>query len=186
MDRLGYDSDVISDIPAGAAVAFTYSDLVPTAQALHQLEARWPVVVLIDRGMGDPTGQASVLDVEKGAATVAHAPGWYDERHKAGIKYLTIYCNRSTMPAVNAAMGSRSFYRWIATLDGTMVVGDHPSAMVQFAPASAIGHFGTGHHADATIIRQDAWHPQPSVDSAKILAAIKQAETALSQARTLL
>lgn len=182
MQRIGYDSDVIDDIPADAEVALTYSDLVPTRAELIKLEQRWPVVVLIDRGTGDPTGLASVLDVERGAATVAQAPGWYDERVKAGIRWPTIYVNRANMAAVNAAMAGRMFYRWIATLDGTMRVAEHPAAMVQFAPASAAGQPGTGWHADATVIRQSGWHPAPGPNVAKLRSALEAARAELAQA----
>jgi len=112
------------------------------------------------------------LDVETGDATPAQAPAWYDARHAAGTRNLAIYCNRSTLPAVNAAMGSRTFYRWIATLDGTMRPGGTAYDAVQFAGASLAGI-----NADISIVWNDKWHPVP---------AAAWASEALTQAKSLL
>jgi len=160
-DRIGYDSDVIAAIPAGAAVAWVYADQVHDNAALIALQGRWPAVVLIDRGLGDPLGQASEIDIERGTFSPAAAPGWYDQQAAKGIRYLTVYSNRSTLAAVNAAMGSRPFYRHIATLDGTLLVPEYPEAIVQFLGASTAGIPGTGGHCDASIIRNHHWHPAP-------------------------
>lgn len=100
---------------------------------------------------GNPADGGDCLDVEQGDATPAQAPIWYDARHAAGVRNLAIYCNRSTLPAVNKAMGTRTFYRWIATLDGTLLVGKY--AAVQFAGASAAGI-----NVDVSAVWNEHWH----------------------------
>jgi len=156
-----FDSDVIADLPR-AALCATYSDLIPDAATLARLRAEFPHgLVLIDRH-GDPTGQATVLDVETSLHTPDQAPGWFDGKQREGI-VGTIYANRSTMPAVNAAMGARRFFRWIARLDGILFVeGFHPGqapAAVQFASAKMLGF-----HCDASVVWEAAWHPAPKSD----------------------
>lgn len=159
MIRLMFDSDNPDSIPVNG-IAATYSDLVPDMDALAARRAKFPLgLVLIDRGHGDPTGQASIIDVETGLHAVADAAPWYDRQLAAGIPYLTVYANRSTYPAINTAMGSRNFYRWITTLDGTMhIAGYTPGkrpALVQFATEQMLGF-----HCDASVIWADTWHPE--------------------------
>lgn len=162
--RVMLDSDVLNDLTDHSELLATYSDLIPNETALTALQQKYPdaTIILIERGLGDPTGKSSVIDIETGAATPADGPIWYDKQHKAGIKYLTVYVNRSNLAAVDAAMGSRVFYRWIATLDGTLAIPGfdplHAPAAVQILPASKIGV-----HADLSLVLQDKWHPRPKL-----------------------
>ncbi len=62
---------------------------------------------------------ADCLDIETGDATPADAPGWVARQHARGVTRPVLYANRSTMPAVQAAMNgagiARSSYRlWVA------------------------------------------------------------------------
>jgi hypothetical protein len=138
----------------------TYADQVD-AKVLAGLKASWPQVVLIDRGLGDPLGKASVIDVETGAHRPADAPGWYDRQHGRGIKYLTAYANRSSQPAVSAAMGKRQFYRWIATLDGTAHVTPYTPGKTP-AAVQCLGAAALGFHADLSLVFEDWWNPDPA------------------------
>jgi hypothetical protein len=161
MARIMFDSDVIADLPRNSLAA-TYSDLIPNKARLTKLRAEFPHgLVLIDRGLGNPTGQASVADVETGALTVADFPDWYDDKTGAGIQFVTAYVNRSTLPALDAVLGNRHPYRWVATLDGTMHIAGfrpgHNPAAVQFASEQMLGF-----HADGSVVWQDGWHPEPS------------------------
>ncbi len=170
MIRLIFDSDQIGQLPRDAMAA-TYSDLVPAMAELANYQAQFPHgLVLIDRGLGDPTGAATVLDVESGAHRAGDAPGWYDRKRKAGHVSLTVYASRSTMPEVDAALGdTRHAWHWYATLDGTMhITGRQPGAgpaVVQFATAAMLGF-----HADCSVVWNDGWHPSraPAIlDSAR-------------------
>jgi len=61
-----------------------------------------------------------VLDVERGDAEPAEAPGWVTMRRKAGAD-PTVYCNASTWPTVRAvftAAGVAEPHYWIARYDG--------------------------------------------------------------------
>jgi len=159
--RLMFDSDVVADLPRNSMCA-TYSDLIPDQAALDGLRAEFPLGLhLIDRKRGDPTGQATIIDIEDTMWTPPEAPGWYDRKAAAGLRYLTAYANRSTMPAVIAAMGSRNFFQWIARLDGTLFVAGYPAgkrpALVQFAKAAVLGF-----HCDGSVVWQDGWNPVPA------------------------
>ena len=139
---------------------------------------------------GDPSYGGDCLDVENGDATPDHAPGWYDARHAAGVRDLAIYCNRGNLAAVNAAMGTRPFYRWVATLDGTLAIDGHPPlvspAAVQFAGSSAVG----GLPLDVSLVFEPSWHPVPERGSAltvtpQVLADAKQLAALITQVRSL-
>jgi hypothetical protein len=173
MIRIMFDSDIIADLPRNAMAA-TYSDLIPDKATLTKLEAQFPFgLVLIDRH-GDPTGAAVILDVETGLHNVADIPGWLDKKKAEGI-IGTIYCDRSTLAAADAAAGQRHHFRHVATLDGTMhIAGFAPGktpAAVQFATAAMLGF-----HCDASVVWEDQWHPSPAwPDSAPLLAQLEAA-----------
>lgn len=150
------DTDVLNDLTPHAELLATYADLVTDLPALQK---QFPnsVIILIDRGLGDHTGLSSVADVENGAMTAADAAAWYDRQHAKGVKDLTIYCSRDELAAVDTAMGARVFYRWIATLDGTVHIDNfkplEAPAAVQCLSASMLGI-----HADGSLVLQDQWH----------------------------
>jgi hypothetical protein len=100
-------------------------------------------LIWIDVTGADPAG-AYWLDVERGDATPAQVPGWLDARknHVGDYGSAGIYCNRSTLPAVQEAAGDRPHALWVATLDGTasvtlpdahgrlVAIQDYPASMV--------------------------------------------------------
>lgn len=158
MIRLACDTDTLDDLDGHFPIVMTYSDLVPNPP---ELRAKFPdsELVLIDRGLGDPSGEASIADLERGALTVDHFPAWFDAKVSQGVKYITGYVNRSNLAAFNAVLNGRHPFRWVATLDGTLVIqGFRPMrepALVQFAGASA-----TGAHIDVSAVYEASWHPQ--------------------------
>lgn len=73
------------------------------------------------------TRDGHVLDVEPGDATPEQAPGWAAQRRADGFAYPTIYCNRSTWPAVKAAFAAQGVAAplyWIATASGRPEIPD--------------------------------------------------------------
>src|SRR5579862_7204604 len=100
MIRVAIDSDNLGDLPAGVApILMTYADLIASRAQLAELEDhhRGSEIVLMDRGLGDPLGLSSEADVETGALSPGHLPGWFDKRTAAHVDYLTVYCNKSTL-----------------------------------------------------------------------------------------
>lgn len=170
MTRIAFDSDKPGNLPANAQVVLTYSDLIADHAAYDALlrAHQGRSVVLIDRGLGDPTGLASVIDVENGAHKTSDIPGWLDKKLKEKIDFLTVYVNRSNLAAARTAAGNRATLWWVATLDGTMHVDGFPAgkapALVQFASAAMLG-FG----CDASIVWDDAWQPAPAAGRAQQL-----------------
>jgi hypothetical protein len=159
MIRTALDSDSLSAFGIQVDFALTYSDLV-TDPAAFEAEHPRKQVVYIDRGNGDPGNKASIIDVETGAHRIADIAPWYDHKTAAHVAYLTFYVNRSNMLAAEAAVGGRHMFRWVATLDGTIVIpGFTPLVgpdLVQIAGASA-----TGIHADFSLVLNPGWHPSP-------------------------
>ena len=160
MIRAMLDSDDLAALGHVTPLIATYADLFPTHAALHGFLASHPgqQVVLIDRALGDPLGVASVLDIEAHADGVGKLPGWYDRQHGRGIHYLTAYCDRSTLPAVIQAGGHRHVYHWVATLDGTVVIGGF-APLAAPAAVQCLGEAQLGVHADLSLVLEDQWHP---------------------------
>lgn len=167
--RFMLDSDNIADLDPVAELLATYSDLVPDPKAL---QAKFPdnVIVLIDRGIGDPSGQASVFDIERGTMTIAQARAEYDRKHAAGVPYLTGYVNRTNLDAFDQAFKGTDVWRWIATLDGTSHIAGiralHQPAAIQCLPESDLGI-----HADGSLVFEDRWNPSRNASTIKGLRA---------------
>lgn len=164
MIRLACDSDQL-DALIPTPLIFTYADLVRDRAHLHALRARFPgsVLKLIDRGLGDPADTAEAVqavDVETGANTPQEAARKMLNLVKAGRQFVTGYANRSTMPALIEAthavgLTEMEWWKWYATLDGTMRVEPDPTAMVQFASAQMVGL-----HVDMSVIWHPHYHPE--------------------------
>jgi hypothetical protein len=110
---LMYDSVMPSALPTDQ-VAATYAAggyaVSPATMARHKK------VVWIDTTATDP--EASVLDIEPGAATPEQAASWTWQRlHAHPDAVARLYCNQSQWPAVQASVASlpasmRSHIRW--------------------------------------------------------------------------
>jgi hypothetical protein len=159
MLRTALDSDNLADFSPHTDFILTYSDLVPDA-AVFEAAHRGQQVAYIDRGMGDPGNKASIIDIERGTHTVAELAPWHDFKAAHKVQYLTWYASRSNVDAINAALGGRRMYRWIATLDGTLAIpGFQPLVgpdLVQLLPDTRIGI-----HADFSIVLSPTWRPAP-------------------------
>lgn len=175
------DSDDVTALTGHAELVATYADLVTNATLFRQSFPH-SEVILIDRGLGDPTDEATVMDIETGALTIGDIPARYDRWHSQGRAYITVYCNRSNRPAVDQALGDRKAWHWEATLDGTVIVPEgvplRKPAVVQCLTAGMLGL-----HADGNLVLEDGWHPRiiPAVRS----AVIRDLNLAISQHATL-
>jgi hypothetical protein len=149
MSRTMYDAVSWQNIPADAEMVAGYVD-GPASQWPAEAWARFPHAVTVRITVNPADNEGDVLDVENGDAEPADAPGWIKRRHAAGAKFVTIYCNRSTLPAVQAAAQGTEYSLWISTLDGTQ----------QVAGAVAVQYQG-GPHApyDVSVVHDDSWHP---------------------------
>jgi hypothetical protein len=90
------------------------------ATPMSQL-ARFDGHLLIGVHPDDPTQARFVrcLDVERFDANPSDAPAFIRERIRHGHHDATIYCNRSTFPAIQKACAGLPYRLWLATLDGT-------------------------------------------------------------------
>lgn len=157
MIRFAADTDDLNLLSDHFELQFTYSDLVTDLTALRR---KYPnsEIGLIDRGLGDPTGEATIFDIETGALTLSEAVLHYDDARARGLSYLTIYHDRARASEVNAAFGARKPYQWWATLDGTAhIAGYDPlfgPAIIQCLNATALGA-----RIDGSLVYEDSWHP---------------------------
>ena len=94
----------------------------------------------------DAAHAGDVLDVESGAASPADVPGWCDRFNRPARRAPSIYCNRSTWPLVQQAVGGRQVDYWIATLDGTTAI---PGAV-------AVQYIDLGAY-DESVIHDPSW-----------------------------
>lgn len=164
MIRLACDSDQL-DALIPTPLIFTYADLVRDRGHLHALRARFPgsTLKLIDRGLGDPAATAEAVqavDEEPGANSIDVAAEKLLQLVKEGRQYVTGYADRNDMPKLVAAtqrlgLTEMEWWKWYATLDGTMRVEPDPVAMVQFASSSMVGL-----HVDMSVIWHSGYHPE--------------------------
>lgn len=192
MNRTMYDGVTWENIPdngpAGTIVAVYRTGRYAADAA--KVAARFPAakypVIWVDVNGSDPAG-AQALDVEKGDATPAQAPGWVKARLAAVKGSLpTVYCNRSTIASVAsecAAAGLKlgvHWWLWVATLDGTDYVADGVVACQREGGVSA--------PFDTSVVYADWWHclpapPKPKppvVTDAAAKAAISAGVSALA------
>lgn len=157
--RFACDSDNLADL-VGTDVVLTYSDLVKTADELQALERRFPgsEIGLFDRGLGDPTGQATIIDVERGARSAADVPHFLQEKTGQGWANPTVYLLPSSLGDVERAAGGAGWWRMFASFGAGLSVPGHPLAMVQFIDSTRIGA-----HIDLTVIHNPHWHPRARV-----------------------
>lgn len=179
--RVMLDTDDITAFDPACELLATYSDLV---RDLPALQAHYPDsrIILIDRGLGDPSGKASVADIETGALSIADVPGWLDRKEAEGIEFRTIYEFRNEFDQIQAAAGHREFYHWLATLDGTAFISRfkalHGPAAVQILPSSKLGV-----HADLSLVFEDGWNPtRTSLKRAMLRREVNAAISSLSSA----
>lgn len=172
--RVMLDTDVLEDLDGHFELLATYTDLIPDMAALEALRARFPhsEVILIDRALGDPTGQATIADIEPRAMTVEMLPEWI--ARKAGMPNLTGYSDRNDLPAVEAIV-RHGLYHWVATLDGTAVIAGYP-AMHGPAAVQILGEAQIGIHGDLSLVYEDGWHHRKAIAAAMLDAAEAQPE----------
>lgn len=118
MTRTMYDGVTPTRIPAGATLVAGY---VNGAYAnLPALRLRFPHATCVGVAVTAGFDGGVVLDVEKGDASPAKAPGWVRMRRAAGVD-PTVYCDTSTWSEVRAAFhaaGVAEPHYWIADWDG--------------------------------------------------------------------
>lgn len=161
MIRIALDSDVLGDLPVGIApLLLTYADLIPNQAVLNALKAKHPSseLIFIDRGLGDPLDLGTVADIEPGALTVDDLHGWVKRKNRAGKTYLTGYCDRNDLAAVEAA-DRHGLWHWVATLDGTCHIAGFPPLQGP-AAVQILGTAKVGLHCDMSLVLEDNWHPQ--------------------------
>ncbi len=154
MSRIMYDAVSWENIPDNAEMVAGYID-GPASQWPAGAWARFPHAVKVRITVNPADNEGDVLDVELGDANPADAPGWIRRRHAAGAPFVTIYCNRSTLPAVQAAAQGTEYSLWISTLDGTQQV-----------PGAVAVQYQGGPHApyDMSVVHDDSWHPAAGPD----------------------
>ena len=170
--RVGRDSTTAADILlAGLDVVMGYANgrFAWTPAAWERFGNRPRVHIDVN---GSAYHMAGDLDVETGDAAPGDAPIWVRDRHKMGASGhgATIYCQRSSLAAVTAALKSgglapgQDYTLWLAdwTGDPAKAASLHASTpgcvAVQYK-----GQALTGAHYDESLVYDDAWHPVPVV-----------------------
>lgn len=122
MTRNMYDGVTPGSIPAGATIVAGYVN--GAFSNMNGLATRFPHAIRVGIAVTADFDGGTVLDVEKGDATPAKAPGWVAMRREAGVD-PTIYCNTSTWASVKAAFASAKIappHYWIADWGGESTI----------------------------------------------------------------
>lgn len=154
MIRLACDSDQLARL-VETQVVLTYTDLITDMSGLAMLEKRFPhsEIGLIDRGLGDPTGQATIANVEPGALTPAQAAVFLGAKRHDGWSCVTGYGLASALAEVEQIAGPHNWWRWFARWGTVLEIPERPAAMLQFDNDPV-------EHLDWSIIRNPHWHPR--------------------------
>ncbi len=122
MSRTMYDTVEAQSAPAGASLLAGYVN--GRYANMDALRARYPHALLVGIAVTADHDGGVVLDVERGDATPAEAPGWVTRRRAAGVD-PTVYCSASVWPAVRAAFHVAHVaepHYWIAQWDDRAAV----------------------------------------------------------------
>lgn len=165
-DRTMGDATTLTNIPTSVAIAGVYRNGLYAAKPAD-VAARFPahshVTVWIDVNATHPES-AQVLDVEKGDATPEQAPAWVKARRKVVHTSLpTLYCDRSTLPAVLAEcaaeglIAGQHYQLWVATLDN----GESWNGrLLRTIPGVVAVQLETvGGAWDRSVVYDPRWHP---------------------------
>lgn len=169
MPGLMFDSDdvslLLSATLAGCRLA-SYADLVTpqlyTAAAGH--------MKVIDRGLGDPHGLATIADIEPGCLTVDAGTAKIRQWVSEGRHQPTAYHDRNDWTEVDFKLQGVAHFTWVATLDGEAAPdGRRPDAV------QILGEAKVGLHVDMSIVWNDKWFPLPSGPTQAQVNALKAA-----------
>jgi hypothetical protein len=163
MTRTMYDSTTAADIPSSATMVGGY--VSPSSYAWDASDwARFPHAVQIHiTPSASHTGVGvHVLDVERGDATPAQAPGWARAQRALG-QDPTIYCGEAAWQSVQdafASAGEPQPHYWVAAYPGTgpnlPTLNGITAVAHQYADSKT-----SGGHFDLSVVA-DAW---PGVDT---------------------
>ncbi|SRR6266567_41849 len=118
--RFGYDSTTPEKIPRDAKMIFPYitpSEFAWTDKQIALFPDAIPVRITV-HGMLPDWQQASIIDVEHGAFTPEQARKFVIRRNDFRPATATVYCNRATLPAVQAACHGLHWHLFLASPDG--------------------------------------------------------------------
>jgi hypothetical protein len=165
-DRIMGDATTLASIPLTVSIVGVYRNGRYAADPAV-VNQRFPlsrfVHVWIDVDASCPAS-AQVLDVEKFDATPEQAPGWVKARRKAVHTSLpTVYCNRSTLPAVLAEcaaeglIAAEHYQLWIATLDNGESWNGRELRTIPGVVAVQLETVGGAW--DRSVVYEPRWHP---------------------------
>jgi hypothetical protein len=165
-NRIMGDATTLANIPLTVAIVGVYRNgrYMADPNALNQ---RFPlsryVHVWIDVD-GSCPGSAQVLDVERFDATPEQAPAWVKARRKVVHTSLpTLYCDRSTLPAVLAECAAEGliagehYQLWIATLDNSTEWNGRELRTIPGVVAVQLETVGGAW--DRSVVYEPRWHP---------------------------
>jgi hypothetical protein len=111
-----YDSVTLDDLPEGGDAYLAYVNAWPEV-APEKVQARFPKARVVTVAT-NANYIAEILDVERGAATVAQIVPWYRMARLHGISRPGVYASLSNMPAVKEALKGLSYKTIVADWDG--------------------------------------------------------------------
>lgn len=153
-----YDSTNFEDIPA-----LGEGDLV--AGYINGAASAWPAAgfrkfpgALQINVTG--TNEGTVLDIEKGDATIATAPGWVAKRQAAGVERPWLYIDKAGFAELRQVMGSAEVGYWVADWTGERHDVDGADATQYASP----DHGSGGHFDLSSIVGTLPTEPGSTVD----------------------
>ena len=111
-------NSLVQNVPANAEVVAGYvtSNFAWDQQQWDRFSVARKVTICNDTS----NAISDVLDVERGAATFADAPAWYDAQPSAsGDTIPSCYVSSNNIPRLQTTMGNREYDLWVADWNNT-------------------------------------------------------------------
>lgn len=157
--RTMYDSVTAADIPSKALMVMGYGN-----GEFEWSKADWARFPKDQHVHVDVTGRnpdlCGVLDFEHGdVQSSATLRSWVEVRHNlVGPHSATVYCNKSSLATVQAALHGLEWHWFAADPTGEpheLTLNGKKAIAVQYAWPKQ-----TGGHYDLSAVYDDAWHPK--------------------------
>lgn len=146
VSRIMYDSANLAAVPSGADIVAYY----PWSWGgdVHRF-GKSTLILSIDASGDHP--EADIADWEKGGIQ-GSLVAWLQKHEKLRGTIGTVYCNISSIDAVNAECGDEPSYRWIADPTGVLHRYDHADATQCKWPGR-----GSPGDYDISLVSNDEW-----------------------------
>lgn len=158
-----YDAVDANDVPNDGRFDLLAGYVDGLYRSYVPLQHRFPGFTVVSIDVLNHPGTGQVLDIEKGDATPAEAPAWFDASVRAGIVRPTLYYSTSDHLEIVRLMGSRKFDNWVASY-GVSQPRDNNGNVIHPTAWQKIDHGPNGENIDISEVYDPFWPFAPRTE----------------------